>query len=615
MNLLKKIWSAIISHKKTSIVVVIVIAVGIYYYHTTHTATATTYIVKPASIGTIQTTVSGTGQVASSQELTVYPQVSGTVLSVNVKDGDTVSKGEVLATLDSTNAYYSLENAKIALEKLQTSSPISATSDQNTYTNAESTLNQSYITGFNEISSAYNDMGPIITNLNDMFYGKNISPYFTDTSVNQNYGSTALGYKQSAGVLLDKATAEYNSFRPTYLATILSSTSTIDAALSQEIVIAQDLSAAADNTATAINYIINQTSKNNRSTSMTSDQNNVSSWSSTASQDESNLSSAINGIQSAKQTWGQAGANLTADQTTNSPLDLQSAELTLEQAQTTYDEYTITAPFDGVIGNVTLQPGDTAGGSTAIGTIVTKQYQSTIVLNEVDVAKVAVGQPVTITFNALPNSIATGTVTDVDAVGTVSQGVVSYNVIVSFNSDDPQIKAGMSINADIVTAEVDNVVVVPNAAIKTIGGRSYVQVPAGTVTPNTSITTAGFGAGSQGSSTRRYRNASSTLGTASSTYSGYTGTRGTTNTGGTVTTVTNKLVQIGLTDDTNTQIISGINAGDLVVTQTITGTAAKAAASTNILSSLTGGGTRTGGGGGFTGGGSTRPAASATAGK
>ncbi len=605
-------------HKILSVAIVVIVVAGIWYYRSTHTTTATTYIAKAATIGNVKVTVSGTGQVSSSQELAVYPQVSGTVLTVNVKNGDTVTKGQVLATLDSTNAYYSLKNAQIALAKLETSNPISNKSDENTLANAQTSLNQAYQNAFNSISSTYSDMGPIITSLNAIFYNRNTSPYFTETNVGSVYGSTGLTYRQAAGVLLDQTTAEYNAFRNAYISADPTSTSTISANLAQELSIAQDLANTVRATAVAVNYIINQTSANSRPSTMTSDENSLSTWLSQVNQDNSSLSSAITSIQNAQQALTQAQANLAANQTTNSPLDLQSAQLSLAQAQTTYNNYTIRAPFSGVIGNVTLAPGDTAGGSTAIGTIVTKDYVSTIVLNEVDVAKVAIGQPVTTTFNALPGVTATGTVIDVDSVGTVSQGVVSYNVKISISTDNPVIKAGMSINTNIITSEADNVVVVPNSAIKTVGNRSYVLIPAS----SSAISANGSSVSATATGTRRYRSSTNTGSTTMSTstlpYGGYASTTRSSSTPRygngnstvptvTVTAVTTQPVTIGLSDNVNTQIITGVNPGDLVITQTITGTAA-AAATSNILSSLTGG-TRGAGGGGT--GGTFRPTTAA----
>jgi len=587
---MKKTWQNVKTHKKTVIAVILIIIATVWYYQSTHTTTATSYTVKPATIGTVRTTVSGTGQVSSSQELAIYPQVSAKVLSVKVHNGDTVTKGQIVATLDSTNAYFNLENARIALAKLQTSNPISNVSDENTVVTNQNSLTQNYQSAFNTIATSYNNLGSIVTGLNDIFYGKTSSLYFTDVNVGASTGATGQQYRLAAGVLLDKATSEYAAFRDAYINIDQNSTTSITKSLDAELAMVKDLNDAVKASSVAVNYVIGQTALSSRTNAMTSDQNNITSWLTIVGTDNVNLSNAKATITNSQQSYTQALANLSANQTTNSPLDLRAAELSLEQAQTTFDEYTIRAPFDGVIGNVTLHTGDNAGASTIIGTVVTKDYVSTIVLNEVDVAKVSVGQPVVVTFNALPNVTATGTVIDVDSVGSVSQGVVSYNVKISINSDNPNIKAGMSINASIVTAQESNVIVVPNSAIKTVNGRSFVQIP---TTPVVNPYQAN--ASSTGSTTRRYN--------------------GTANVGISVASVVTKPVTVGLSDNTNTEIMSGLNAGDYVVTQTLTGTAAKAG-STNILSSLTGG-ARTGGGtgGGFTGGTRTAAPAAAAAGR
>ena len=587
---MKKTWQNVKTHKKTVIAVILIIIATVWYYQSTHTTTATSYTVKPATIGTVRTTVSGTGQVSSSQELAIYPQVSAKVLSVKVHNGDTVTKGQIVATLDSTNAYFNLENARIALAKLQTSNPISNVSDENTVVTNQNSLTQNYQSAFNTIATSYNNLGSIVTGLNDIFYGKTSSLYFTDVNVGASTGATGQQYRLAAGVLLDKATSEYAAFRDAYINIDQNSTTSITKSLDAELAMVKDLNDAVKASSVAVNYVIGQTALSSRTNAMTSDQNNITSWLTIVGTDNVNLSNAKATITNSQQSYTQALANLSANQTTNSPLDLRAAELSLEQAQTTFDEYTIRAPFDVVIGNVTLHTGDNAGASTIIGTVVTKDYVSTIVLNEVDVAKVSVGQPVVVTFNALPNVTATGTVIDVDSVGSVSQGVVSYNVKISINSDNPNIKAGMSINASIVTAQESNVIVVPNSAIKTVNGRSFVQIP---TTPVVNPYQAN--ASSTGSTTRRYN--------------------GTANVGISVASVVTKPVTVGLSDNTNTEIMSGLNAGDYVVTQTLTGTAAKAG-STNILSSLTGG-ARTGGGtgGGFTGGTRTAAPAAAAAGR
>ena len=67
-----------------------------------------------------------------------------------------------------------------------------------------------------------------------------------------------------------------------------------------------------------------------------------------------------------------------------------------------------------------------------------------VTLNEVDAAKVTVGQAATLTFDAISGLSLAGKVVEIDPVGTVSQGVVNYNVQVSFNDTTNQVKPGMS---------------------------------------------------------------------------------------------------------------------------------------------------------------------------
>jgi HlyD family secretion protein len=568
-----KIKNHIKKYKKTYIAcTVLLIGLGWYYFSSTKSA-AVSYTVRPASLGTIRSVVSGTGQVQSSQQVSISPKVSSTVTGVYVKNGDAVHAGDLLVALDTSTALFSLENAKISLEKLQSASPVSLGSAQNTFQNSSDTLNQSYDTAFNTLVTSYGDMNTILASLNDIFYTRDTSPYFSDSSsLNQNYGPNAYDYKMTAGKKLDAAAAAYANFRNTYITQTRTNTTTLAATLTQEYAVSQSVLEAVRSASVAINYIYNNTSKSSRTSAMNSDVNNLTSWTSTANKDVAAIVDAMNSVQNNTRSLTQADANLTNVSAGSNPLDIKSAELSLAQAQYSYDQYFIRAPFDGIIGNVSVHKADSVTGSTVIGTLVTKDYISKISLNEVDAAKVAVGQPVQITFNALPDLTVKGTVSDVDSVGTVSQGVVSYSITVAFNTDDAQVKAGMSINVDIVTAEKDQVITVPNGAIKTIGRKTYVQVPTSAITPLAQTTNVNTMGGAQASSTNQYRK----------------------NRGGTATSAENKEVTVGLSDDTSTEITSGINEGDLVVIKTSTGTAAAATTQGNIFSSI--GGNRGGAG-------------------
>ena len=150
------------------------------------------------------------------------------------------------------------------------------------------------------------------------------------------------------------------------------------------------------------------------------------------------------------------------------------------------------------------------------------------------------GDKAILTFDAVDGLSIAGQVTEIDTIGTVSQGVVSYNVKITFATQDSRIKPGMSVSANVITETKQNVLTVPNSAVKTKSGNYYVLVLGQKEDLTSSSANQGF-----------------------------------------VSAVAplQKTVQIGVADDTNTEIISGLSEGDQVVVRTISGTTAAAAAS------------------------------------
>src|SRR6185503_5946600 len=109
--------------------------------------------------------------------------------------------------------------------------------------------------------------------------------------------------------------------------------------------------------------------------------------------------------------------------------------------------YTVRAPFSGTIAKLSVDKGDQASSGTTVATIISKNQIADLSLNEVDAAKVTVGQKATLTFDAVEDLSIAGAVASVDTLGTVSQGVVSYVVKIQFTTQDERVKPGMSVNA------------------------------------------------------------------------------------------------------------------------------------------------------------------------
>ncbi len=163
-------------------------------------------------------------------------------------------------------------------------------------------------------------------------------------------------------------------------------------------------------------------------------------------------------------------------------LDLRSQELTvrmrrdaLADAQETLGEYAVIAPFEGIVADVAVQPGDAVNAGTVVVTLITESRLARVSLNEVDTASVEQDQKVTLTFDALPDLSIAGTVAEVDILGDVSQGVVSYGTVIAFETQDERIRPGMSVAASIVTDLRTDALLVPSGAVRKMGDVSAVQ--------------------------------------------------------------------------------------------------------------------------------------------
>ncbi len=168
---------------------------------------------------------------------------------------------------------------------------------------------------------------------------------------------------------------------------------------------------------------------------------------------------------------------------------LVQAQVALATAQRNLDQATLKAPFDGVVSAVSIQPGassnagstsssgsSTSTSSAAITLVDRSKLHIDVNLSETDAARVQVGQPVTLTFDALPNVTTRGTVATIAPSATVNQNVVTYPVQVEFDPGTTPVKVGMSATADIQVQQITNAILVPSRAVQTSGNVQSVTV-------------------------------------------------------------------------------------------------------------------------------------------
>lgn len=531
-----------IKTKKILSAIILIAIIGVsYWLYTKNTSTSgeTLYSVAKARIGNVATTISGTGQVSASSQIEIKSKASGDITYLNTAaNGTSITKGTLIAKIDTRDADIALQSAKIAYAKLiEPADDATILQAETSLNDAIQTNNKSYSDGFSQIVSTFIDMPTIINGLNDMFYSR--TGYLQTENI-RSIGQTALDLQSKAGISYDKAKNHYDTLLIKYKDfSNKNSTSSIESFVTDTYILAKEVSETTKNTQNAVDYVRNQRNDTAGNTAASS----ISTWANTINSDTSSLLSIQNTISNSRQNIIQQKVNLSKTQKGATDLEIASQKLSLQQAENTYQNYFIRAPFDGVLARLLVKPTDTLSSGTSVGTLVSANKIVTITLNEVDVSKVHVGEKAKITFDAITGLTMDGTVTTVDLVGTVSQGVVNYSVEIALDSQDDRIKSGMSASVSIITDSRENVLIVPNSAIKSAksmnGNTNYVEVFA---TPLTVV-------------------------------------RGTTGTASAIAPV-KKNVEIGLVDDTYTEIISGINEGDQVVTKTVLGTAATTATKT-----------------------------------
>jgi len=250
--------------------------------------------------------------------------------------------------------------------------------------------------------------------------------------------------------------------------------------------------------------------------------------------------SSLSSLESAKSSKKEASLNYKTDHSTKqdailkqkfeaTEASLSSAEESvasalesLQNEKANYAKRKVTSPINGTVNAVNIKNGDdlsklSSGSSREVPIIIGDlgTMKAQVQVNEVDIANVSIGQKVTLTFSAIDGLTVTGKVEKMDSIGTLSSGVVTYNVTIGFDMLDSRIRPEMSVSAAIITEVKQDIIIVPSGAIKTQNGESYVEVL---------------------------------------------------NSGQTPVEIT---VNTGISNDTQTEISSGIKAGEKVVTQTI----------------------------------------------
>ena len=159
------------------------------------------------------------------------------------------------------------------------------------------------------------------------------------------------------------------------------------------------------------------------------------------------------------------------------PDDVAAAQARVLALEATIKQGRLEAPFAGTVTIVNSKPGDqTNPGAVAIRIDDLSRLLVDVQVTEVDINSITPGQPVTLSFDAILAETYNGTVVDVGQVGTTVQGLVNFDVTVELTDADQRVRPGMTAAVNIQIAKIENVLLVPNRAVRLRNGDRVVYI-------------------------------------------------------------------------------------------------------------------------------------------
>jgi HlyD family secretion protein len=409
-----------------AIAIVAIVVIGIFFINNRNkSVTATQYQTVQVEKGTLTATIGATGTVRSNQTGVMTWQSIGTIGQVSVKTGDKVKTGDVLASL--------LQDSKT--QNMLESNLVTAQENLAQLTSPEAIANAKLAITTDQ------------TNVINAQYGVNNLQYWKNNGLIQDQYAAVVIAKAN----LDKAQESYDSANAGgYI------TNTDQASLYQALYNAQVAYDRAFNSYST--YSQKPTQRQVDEAQATLDLANAR-----LTQDKTYLAALTGGTVPA----GATGTAL---------LQLKQAQLAVRTAQENL-ETNLTAPFNGTVTDVLGMVGDQVSpGIKAFRIDDLSQMKVDVQVSEVDINNVQVGQPVTLTFDAIAGKGYTGKVIDVAQTGDSAQGAVNFTVSVVLMDTDQSVKPGMTAAVTITVKQVNDVLLVQNRAVRLVNDQRVVYI-------------------------------------------------------------------------------------------------------------------------------------------
>ena len=393
----------------------------------------------------VTNTLSGTGTLNPANTYTVKSLVDGKVLTGTIEEGNIVEESNVLYTIDSSDASTNFEKAEIAMQQAQRS--YDKVVDRQ-YVRAEvaGVVSSLKVTKGDEVTS-----GQEVAVIRDSSRMLLTLEFPAADAANFSVGQSAAVTLDGTFEQLDGTVTSVSGTDALSAGNLLTRTVTITVKNAGGLTTAQAATASINGVSSigsaTFAYQAERTLTAQAAGTVTSI--NVQEGSEVAKDDI---------------ILGLSGDDLT-ESIQSASESLRSAEISMQNLQDTMNNYTVTAPISGTIIEKDAKVGDAVKTGDTLCIVYDLSYlEMSINVDELQISSISVGQQVQITADAVPDKTYVGTVTRVSMKGKSDGGTTTYPVTIRIDDTDG-LRPGMNANAEIVVAEANNALVVPNAAV------------------------------------------------------------------------------------------------------------------------------------------------------
>jgi len=475
MRALIQWFRALSRTKKFLLIAAVFIVVGIIIHQRSRTTPANTGIV--VTRGSIDQTVSVTGSVTPTTSVDLSFQSSGRIARADFKVGDRVTAGQVLASLDAADLDAQLRNAQATVAAQQAkldglvagSRPEDIAVAQAQADKAQQDLESAYSGVYPALLQAYSDTDNAVRVQTGTFFtrsGSGEPPQFILSFSCATCGAaitTVTQQRSAAEISLDQWKTELDTIN----------VGGSPAAIEQALADARTYVQSASDLLAGLSSLLNSGNLTLPAATIQADVTSVNTAATAVAGAISAIDSQRQAIASQKLVVPQYDSALALKKAGSSATDIASQRASVQAAQAQVDSITaqinkgiIKSPIAGIITVQDAKVGQNATANAALISVISdQQLEIQADVPEVDIGKIAVGDAVSLTVDALPGETLMAHVTFVDPGETIIDGVVNFKVTMQLDQPDPRLKSGLTVNLDIQTIHKDGVLILPQYAI------------------------------------------------------------------------------------------------------------------------------------------------------